>query len=1245
MTRQEYLYRLAGHRVLVLDGAMGTMLQQACPDAGDFALYPLVEDAALDARAVGCNELLCINRPDLIYDIHMAYLQAGADIVETNTFCANAFSLAEYGLVDHVYDLNLAACEIARQAVETIEETEESRYAFVAGVMGPTSRGLSFSSSVEDPAFRQSDFSQFKAMYMEQAKALVEGGVDLILIETVFDTLAAKAALAACRQVFRELDKELPVMVSVTFSDRSGRTLSGQDLEAFVISLSHEKLFALGMNCSTGAAEMVPLIRRLGACSPFRVSAHPNAGFPDREGRYEQTPRQMGGALSSVLRDGALNIVGGCCGTTPAHIAEIASLAKTARVREVPRLPMALRLSGLDSLVASPGHRMLVIGERTNVAGSKKFARLISQGKWDEALSVARLQVEQGAQIIDVCMDASLIDAPQAMVTFLRYVASDPAVSRVPIMVDSSDWAVVEAALGELQGRGIVNSISLKEGPEKFLSRARQVAEAGCAMVVMLFDESGQADVLARKIEVAKRSYELLTENGIPASSVIMDPNVLAIATGINEHDGYALDFIEAVRWIKTNLPGVSVSGGVSNLSFSFRGNNRLREAMHTVFLHHACKAGLDMAIVNPATDCAYEQIPAHALAVIEEALLLTGGNGPAAREALIQLAVSDELSDVASSASPMADAWRSLPVADRIVEAVVRGDDSYLQEDLDLLLSETSTAGGSPVAIVEGPLMSGMGKVGGLFGEGKLFLPQVVRSARTMKHAVDILQPHISAYLQRQNQETGYQTAQKIGTIVMATVKGDVHDIGKNIVDLVLACNNFDVVDLGVMVPPERILEAALEHDADIVGLSGLITPSLAEMAVVCRMFQERGLRVPVMVGGATTSELHTALKLAPLYDGPVLQTADASAMASAALKIVSAEPQRTIFLEQMAMRYRQIVAEDAKEDRTQDIVRYPRSKILGRRLSYEEAFARRYIKEIPSVYPSCFGIRVFDDISFDDLFPLVNWDMLAVGWKVPVHSSEAERLIDDAKRLVEDIGCRKALANGIRSVAGLFAAKSDGLAVTLALPSTTKGDGSSCPFLKTDFIPIGELHFLRRQTVVDGRPSLSLADYIAPAGAQGEYQDAAALFVVTSGLGLAPEVERLKAKNDGYRAILLQMVADRLAEACAEVTNERICRWWGLSGSGGGMVRPAPGYPTWPDHSEKATIFRMLDATARIGVELTDHFAMSPAASVCGCVMAGGDLRYFSVGEVGEDQMKIYADRKNCMPENLATVIQGME
>lgn len=1240
MTRQEYINRLAAHRILVLDGAMGTMIQQAKPAAEDFALYPLVEDAALDANAVGCNELLSINRPDIIYDIHMAYLQAGADIIETNTFCANEFSLAEYGLADHVYDLNLAACEIARHAVETIETEDEARYAFVAGIMGPTGRGLSFSSSVEDPTYRQSDFSRFKAMYAQQARALVEGGVDLILIETVFDTLTAKAALAACRQVFKELDKELPIMVSVTFSDRSGRTLSGQDLEAFVISLSHEKLFSIGMNCSTGAAEMVPLIQRLGDCSPFRTSAHPNAGFPDRDGRYGQTPRQMAEALRPVLLEGGLNVVGGCCGTTPAHIAEIASLVKECPVHKVPELPMALRLSGLDPLEALPGHRMLVIGERTNVAGSKKFARLVSQGKWDEALSVARLQVEQGAQIIDVCMDASLIDASKSMVTFLRYIASDPSVSRVPVMVDSSDWTVVEAALGEIQGRGIVNSISLKEGPEKFLARAKRIAEAGCAMVVMLFDESGQADVLARKIEIARRSYDLLTENDIPSTSIIMDPNVLAIATGIDEHDGYARDFIEAVRWIKTNLPGVSVSGGVSNLSFSFRGNNRLREAMHTVFLYHACKAGLDMAIVNPATDCSYEQIPAHALAVIEEALLLTGGNGPAAREALIQLAVSDELSGITSEAGQTIDVWRTLPVEDRLVEAIVRGDDSCLQEDLSILLPEVKAQGLSPVSIVEGSLMSGMGKVGALFGEGKLFLPQVVRSARTMKHAVDILQPHIEDYLRQQNEFLGDHIAKKIGTIVMATVKGDVHDIGKNIVDLVLTCNNFEVIDLGVMVPPERILEAALEHKADIVGLSGLITPSLAEMAVVCRMFQERGLHVPIMVGGATTSELHTALKLVPLYDGPVLQTADASAMASAALKIVASDSVRTPFLEQMALRYQDLAAEDAKEDRTQDIVRYPRRKVLGRKLSYEEALTRRYRKEAHVVFPAGFGIRVFDDISLDGLLPLVNWDMLAVGWKVPVHSSEAERLISDAQELVGNPRYRDLFAGGIRSVVGLFAASSDGLAVTLALPTDP-----ACSSFDCGFTPVGALHFLRRQTVVEGRPSLSLADYVLEADSQGRYQDAVALFVVSAGMGLSSEVERLKDAGDGYRAILLQMVADRLAEACAEVTNQRIAAWWGLEDHDIGTVRPAPGYPTWPDHSEKATIFRLLDATARTGIELTDHYAMSPAASVCGCVMAGKDLRYFSVGEVGNDQMAIYAGRKGCSPDQLATVIQGME
>lgn len=1243
MTRKEYLYRLASERVLVLDGAMGTMIQQAHPVQEDFSLYPLVEDADPSAYAVGCNELLSINRPDIISDIHMAYLQAGADIIETNTFCANAFSLAEYGLERHVYDLNLAACEIARQAVEEIELQDEARYAFVAGIMGPTGRGLSFSSSVDDPTFRESDFTQFKAMYVEQATALVEGGVDLILIETVFDTLAAKAALAACRQVFTDLGRELPVMVSVTFSDRSGRTLSGQDLEAFVISLSHENLFSLGMNCSTGATEMVPLIRRLGACSPFRVSAHPNAGFPDQDGKYEQTPRQMAEALRPVLNTGGLNIVGGCCGTTPAHIEEIATAAKGVPIHKAPELPLALRLSGLDAVEALPGHRMLVIGERTNVAGSKKFARLISQGKWDEALSVARLQVEQGAQIIDVCMDASLIDAPKAMVTFLRYIASDPSVSRVPIMVDSSDWEVVEAVLGELQGRGIVNSISLKEGAEKFIRHAHEVHEAGCAMVVMLFDENGQADTLARKIEIAQRSYDLLTTNGIPSTSIIMDPNVLAIATGIDEHDGYARDFIEAVRWIKTNLPGVSVSGGISNLSFSFRGNNPLREAMHTVFLYHACQAGLDMAIVNPTSDCSYAQIPAHALAVIEEALLLTGENGPAAREALIQLAVSDELSGVSQNGDVVVnDTWRTSPVEARIAEAIVRGDDSFLAEDLSLLLADVHAQGVSPVQIVEGPLMTGMGKVGTLFGEGKLFLPQVVRSARTMKHAVDILQPDIQAFLSSQSADLGNQTAQKAGTIVMATVKGDVHDIGKNIVDLVLTCNNFNVIDLGVMVPPEAILSAALEHHADIVGLSGLITPSLSEMAVVCSMFQEKGLRIPIMVGGATTSELHTALKLAPLYDGPVIQTADASAMASAALKIVASPPVNNQFLEQVSQRYRQLAAEDSKEDRTQDIVRYPRRRIEGRRLSYKEALSRRYVKESPVVFPEdphVFGIRVFEDITLDELLPIVNWNMLAVGWKVPVHSTEAERLIADARQLVDTPRYRKVLAEGIRSIAGLFAAQSDGLAVTLSVPKCIpKGS-------QKDFQTVGELHFLRRQVVVDGRPSLSLADYVLPPDAQGRPQDAVALFAVTAGLGITSEVEALKAEGDGYRSILLQMIADRLAEACAEVTNARIAALWGFEKAGLGAVRPAPGYPTWPDHSEKAIIFSLLDVTARTGIELTDHFAMSPAASVCGCVMAGTDLRYFSVGEIGQDQLDIYAKRKNCSPCDLATVIQGME
>jgi 5-methyltetrahydrofolate--homocysteine methyltransferase len=1169
MTRAEYLIDLAEKKVLVLDGAMGTEIQRVALSEEDVRFGEM-------PPAPGCNELLNLTRSDVVFDIHLSYLKAGADIIETNTFGANAFSLAEYHLADHVYDINLAAVEIARAAVEAIEEEEEDRFAFIAGVIGPTGKSASFSPSVDDPSQRDVVFDDFVRIYTEQIEALLDGGVDLLLVETVFDTLVAKAAIVSALEVMERKGKTIPIMVSATFSDKSGRTLSGQTLEALVDTLSPYPLFSLGVNCSTGPEEMLPLIDRLAQISPFRTSAHPNAGFPDNEGNYRQSPEDMARLLLPELEKRHLNILGGCCGTRNSHIAALSMVARTARPREIPQYVPSLRSCGLEPLQSSATDLPIVVGERTNVAGSRKFARLIREGKFDQALKIARDQIDQGAAIIDICMDDPLLDPVASMVTFLRLAGAEPEIARVPFMIDSSDWTVVEAALKEVQGRAIVNSISLKEGEQQFLERASYIRRMGAAMVVMLFDEEGQADTFERKCQIAARAHHLLIGSGLcDEASIVFDPNVLAIATGIEAHDRYASDFIRAVAWIRSQFPAVSISGGISNLSFSFRGNNGLRDAMHAIFLDYAVDSGLNMAIVNPASRIDPTTVPAQAASIISHALLADGEDPSLARERLIALAMEPLHYSGAPRQIANGLEWRNLGVEERLAHALLIGDESHLAKDLQ----EASYM--EAVAIIEGPLMEGMAHVGALFGEGKLFLPQVVRSARVMKKAVDILQPRLEGAL-----DTPVKGA---GTIVLATVKGDVHDIGKNIVSLVLKCNNFKIIDLGVMVPPEDILESAIANDADIVGLSGLITPSLSEMATVCRLFAESGSAIPIMVGGATTSEEHTALKLEPEYPRKVFHSTDASHAVSVALKLVSSK--HDAYTSEVNARYH-------------DIRRAYREGKPVEVLSLKRAEELEFTKRTCSPLPPSYGIHTLTNIPLDELLPSINWSMLAASWRVPIKSEEASELIADAKALLGFDEVKTVFEQAFRATIGIFPAKRCG-----ANSVVVSKDGKEYQF-----------DFLRMQ--IPGRDGLcrSLADYICH-----DEPETLGMFVATAGIGIEAMVEKFTNEGDEYRALLLTMVADRLAEAFSGYLERQLSfGWWNTKGVH--TIRPAIGYPSAPDHSQKAMVFSLLETTPRIGVELTEGYAMRPASTVCGFYFAGEDCDYFTLGTIGIDQMEAY-------------------
>ena len=1190
-------------RVLVLDGAMGSLIQTYRLTEADFRGEPF-KDSKIDLK--GNNDLLSITRPDIIKTIHTQYLEAGADILETNTFNANAVSQADYGLEAWVYEMNLAAARLAREAADAFSTPEWPR--FVAGSIGPTNKTCSMSPDVNDPGFRAVSFTAMKASYALQINGLLDGGADLLMVETIFDTLNGKAAVMAIEEVAQARGIEVPVMVSGTIVDASGRTLSGQTVEAFLNALSHVKPLSVGLNCSLGTKDMRPHVETLAAKAPFFVSAHPNAGLPNQFGEYDETPQLMALQVKELLDKHSVNIIGGCCGTTPAHIRAFAELAR----RTAPRVPRPelheTCLSGLEPLVISKASNFVNIGERCNVAGSRKFARLIGEGKYEEALAVAREQVEGGAQIIDVNMDDAMLDARKEMVTFLHLMMSEPDISRLPVMIDSSKFEVIEAGLQCLQGKSIVNSISLKEGEERFREQATTILRYGAAVVVMAFDEKGQAVSLERRKEICSRAYRILTsEVGFPPEDIIFDPNVLTIGTGMEEHNRYAVDFIEAVEWIKENLPYAKVSGGISNVSFAFRGNDMVREAMHSVFLFHAIKAGLDMGIVNPGMLQIYDEIPADLLVLVEDVVL---NRRPDATERLVDFA--EKVKSHGGHATKI-DEWRSLPVQKRIEHALVKGITDYIEADIEELLPLYSPK----LSIIEGPLMEGMNVVGELFGAGKMFLPQVIKSARVMKKAVAWLLPYIEAEKALNSAPT------KQRKVLMATVKGDVHDIGKNIVGVVLACNNFEVIDLGVMVPTEKIIEVALNEKVDVIGLSGLITPSLEEMVNFARTMKERGLNLPVMLGGATTSKLHTSVKIAPEYDHPVVYVKDASLSAGVAARLCSGDAGFIASVQSEYAKLREINA--------------------GRRqkeyLSLQEARANRLRTDwstLPICRPSFLGVRAFNNFPLQELRAAIDWTFFFLAWEMkgsypkilsdPERGEEARKLLDEANHLLDEIVERNLFtANG---VVGLWPAHSAGDDIELYADDTRQEVIGRLPQLRQQFRP------------KEGEPNLSLADYIAPK--ESGVADYLGGFAVTAGIGMDRWVTEAKEAGNDYRAILLQTLSDRLAEAFAEVLHTKVRReLWGYAPDEALTseeilrmkyrgIRPALGYPACPDHTGKQELFRLLGATEQTGISLTENYAMYPTASVSGLYFAHPDAFYFGVDKLGRDQIEEYARRK---------------
>jgi 5-methyltetrahydrofolate--homocysteine methyltransferase len=1225
MNSRRLLDELLSQRIAVLDGAMGTMIQRQRLEERDFR-GDRFADHGVDLK--GDNDVLVLTRPDVIRAIHRQYLEAGADIIETNTFNANAVSQADYGLEALVYELNLEGARVARAAVEDLERRAPGRRRFVAGAIGPTNRTLSISPDVNNPAFRNITFDEMKRAYLDQIRGLLDGGVDLLLMETIIDALNTKAAIVALHEVQEARGTDVPLMISATITDRSGRTLAGQTLDAFYVAMEHARPWSIGINCALGAAEMRPFLAELERIATCWVSAYPNAGLPNAFGQYDEQPAETARLLGDFAASGFANILGGCCGTTPEHIAMLAAAVDGIRPRTRPVTPDGMpgggparitRLAGLEPLAIRPDSNFQMIGERTNVTGSRKFARLIKDGEFGAAAAVALDQVRGGANLIDVNMDEGLLESERAMTTFLNYIATEPEIARVPVMVDSSKWSVIEAGLKCVQGKPVVNSISLKEGEADFLQKARLVRRYGAAVIVMAFDERGQADTVDRKVEICQRAYRLLIERaGFDPSDIIFDPNVLAVATGLEEHNTYAINFIEATRIIKATCPGAKISGGISNLSFALRGNDTVREAMHAAFLYHAIEAGLDMGIVNAGQLAVYEDIPPDLLEHVEDVLF---NRRPDATERLVAFAEQVKGTRRARDV----EAWRDKPVEERLAFALVHGIVDHIEEDAE----EARLKLGRPLDVIEGPLMDGMKTVGELFGAGKMFLPQVVKSARAMKRAVAYLEPfmHPAGPSAEEGPAAAAAGREMNGRVLLATVKGDVHDIGKNIVGVVLGCNNYEVIDLGVMVPVDRILTEAAARQADIIGLSGLITPSLDEMVVVAKEMERRQIRTPLLIGGATTSRQHTAVKIAPEFGGATVHVLDASR----AVDVVSSL---------LSDRHHEAFVARVRREQSELRERYAtkREKAL---LSLSEARANRLetdweALEIP--VPWFVGRRVVEP-SIDELIPFIDWTFFFAAWELkgrfpaildhPEIGSAARELYEHAQAVLSRIARERLLT--ARGVYGFWPANAVGDDIVIYKDDARQDE-------------IARFHMLRQQEpIADGRPNRSLADFVAPRSSLAP--DYLGAFAVTAGIGADDLARGYERAHDDYNAIISKALADRLAEAFAEYLHAQARRDWGYGKderlSTGDLIaeryrgiRPAFGYPACPDHSEKATLFRLLDAES-IGMRLTESFVMIPAASVSGLYFSHPQAKYFNVGRLGRDQLEDYAARKQITVE----------
>jgi len=1215
IARLAQLDKLLATRILMLDGAMGTMIQRYQLSEADyrgerFAHHP--------SDLKGNNDLLILTQPKIIRDIHGAFLEAGADIIETGTFNSTAISMADYGMQAFAYELNREGARLARESADDFERKDPTRPRYVAGVLGPLNRTASISPDVNNPGFRNVAFDEILAAYTDAVRGLIDGGSDIILIETVFDTLNAKAAIFAVESHFEQIGYRLPVMISGTITDAAGRVLSGQTAEAFWNSVAHARPLSVGLNCALGVQQLRAHVEDVSGFADVRTSCHPNAGLPNAFGGYDDTPEFMAKEIRDWAQQGFLNIVGGCCGTTPAHIKAIAAAIAGVRPRARPRIEPKLRLSGLEPLNIGDDSLFVNVGERTNITGSAAFKKLILNNEYPKGLDVARNQVENGAQMIDINMDEAMLDGAQAMGTFVNLIASEPDIARVPLMIDSSKWEVIEAGLKRSQGKGVVNSISLKEGEEKFLAQAKLVRRYGAAAIVMAFDEKGQADTQNRKVEICERAYRLLTEKaGFPPQDIIFDPNIFAVATGIAEHNNYAVDFIEATREIRKRCPHAHISGGVSNVSFSFRGNNPLREAIHSVFLYHAIKAGMTMGIVNAGVLPVYEDIPEELRERVEDVILNRRDDST---ERLLEIAPTYAGKGEQSKGPDLS--WREAPVTERLKHALVHGIDEYIEADTE----EARHAYDRPIQVIEGPLMDGMGVVGDLFGAGKMFLPQVVKSARVMKKAVAYLIPFI------EKEKTGDTRAK--GKILMATVKGDVHDIGKNIVGVVLACNNYDVIDLGVMVPAAKILEVARKENVDIIGLSGLITPSLDEMAHLAKELTRAGFTIPLLIGGATTSRVHTAVKIAPNYGHPTIWVKDASRSVTVASNLLS-DDQKKDYVAKVHAEYQEV----------RERHKHKRSNV--RLLSLADARANKTKIDWTGYAPPAprkLGLEVFPNYPLEELVRYVDWTPFFQTWELhgkypailsdDVVGKQATQLFQDAQKMLKElVSGRKLAANG---VIGLFAANSVGDDIEIY---AARGSANVAGAGATTVASVS--HTLRQQDEKPpGRPNRALADFIAPK--ETGVTDHIGAFAVTAGIGADELAKKYEADHDDYKAIMVKALADRLAEAFAERLHERVRReFWGYAADehldsdnlikeAYRGIRPAPGYPACPDHTEKPTLFALIDATRKAKIKLTESHAMWPAASVSGWYFAHPDSAYFAVGQLGKDQVEDYARRK---------------